>query len=681
MNCLLFARAFCIFEAARRKPSPSTIPMSIMKNRIAVRLIFPFVLLGIVQVNAQTISGVVNSYYQVSAINTASNSLTLNSTAGLGVGSKVMIIQMKGATMDGTNTSTFGNITSINTAGNYEFNYICSVSGTTVNLKFQLLNTYDPTQQVQLVSVPVYGSVTVTGTVTANAWDPIAGTGGILVFEATDTVYLNGTIDVSGLGYQGGPLVNYPIPPYNCSWAVTVNNYFLSVPPSDAFHTGGMKGEGIAYYILNEQYGMGKQTNGGGGGNNNNTGGAGGGNYGAGGDGGTRSGETAFQCHGMFPGKGGLSLSAYGYSVAQNRIYLGGGGGSGQENNGVGIPGGNGGGMVIITAPVITGAGSSILANGLSGINLANTLDTAAQGDGGGGGGAGGTIILNATQITGSISAVAQGARGSDASYAINDCTGPGGGGGGGTIWSAGASFPAAVSAAFSGGSNGLVSSTSLKVACRGASNGATSGASGIAQAGYVAPNATAPVCSVLAASGLRFFTGALMGQGAMLSWEIYPQSGIEAFTLESSINQVSYTTVAVVQPGTSNDFSYSDDQNKEGTIYYRLQLKYTDGSTSYSTVVALTRSADYWLEMTSMQPNPSTDVLNLTFFTKKSASAEILVFNPYGQRLYAQYQGLVDGYNKVELPVSSLAAGVYFLVIRAADTQLVKRFIKVNSH
>jgi hypothetical protein len=383
----------------------------------------------------------------------------------------------------------------------------------------------------------------------------------------------------------------------------------------------------------------------------------------------------------MFPGIGGLSLSAYGYSAAVNRIFLGGGGGSGHENNAVGIPGGNGGGIAIVTAPVIIGAGSSILANGFSGLNAANTPDTAAQGDGGGGGGAGGTIILNASQITGSINAEALGARGSDASYAINDCTGPGGGGGGGIIWAAGASFPAAVTPAVAGGSNGIVSLNNLKAACRGASNGATPGASGAAQAGYVPANATAPVCSVLAASGLRFFTGALTNQGALLTWEIYPQSSIAAFSLESSMDQVSYTTVGVMQTGANTDFGYSDDQSKEGTIYYRLQLKYTDGSTAYSSVVALTRSADYWLELTSLQPNPSSDIVNLLFFAKKSSSAEILVYNPYGQRLYVGYHELSNGYNKIELPVSALAAGVYFLVIRASDTQIVKRFVKVDNH
>src|SRR5690349_7830443 len=89
--------------------------------------VFLFILLHAAALHAQNISGVVNTYYKVTAINAASSTLTLTSTAGLSPGMKVVIMQMKGATIDITNTATFGNITAINNAGNYEVNTICSI--------------------------------------------------------------------------------------------------------------------------------------------------------------------------------------------------------------------------------------------------------------------------------------------------------------------------------------------------------------------------------------------------------------------------------------------------------------------------------------------------------------------------------------------------------------------------
>jgi len=115
--------------------------------------------------------------------------------------------------------------------------------------------------------------------------------------------------------------VNYPTPTYDCNWTDNVSNYYLPLPASGNI-TAGRKGEGITGYILNEEYARGKLANGGGGGNNANTGGGGGGNYGAGGIGGQRAGESAFQCHGAYPGIGGSSLTSYGYTAGINRIFL-----------------------------------------------------------------------------------------------------------------------------------------------------------------------------------------------------------------------------------------------------------------------------------------------------------------------------------------------------------------------
>src|SRR2546430_6854871 len=98
--------------------------------------------LSALYMHAQNISGLVNSYYKVTAINTASSTLTLSTTAGLYPGIEVLLIQMKGATIDVSNTSTFGNITAINNAGNYEINYVCSISGNDVLLKFAILKSF-----------------------------------------------------------------------------------------------------------------------------------------------------------------------------------------------------------------------------------------------------------------------------------------------------------------------------------------------------------------------------------------------------------------------------------------------------------------------------------------------------------------------------------------------------------
>jgi hypothetical protein len=643
-----------------------------IKSLLFLLLIFPS-LLGW----CQSISGVVNSYYQVTAINTGSNTVTLNSVAGLSPGTKVLLIQMKGAGINTANGATYGNITAINDAGNYEFNIICSITGNDAMLKYQLINTYTVANQVQLVSVPVYSAVTIAAPLTSTAWDPVAGSGGIVAIEATTSITIGSSIDVSGQGFQGGPLQNYPVPPYDCSWAFNITDYFLSIPPSDQYHTGGWKGEGITDYIAGQQYGRGKLASGGGGGNNNNTGGAGGGNYGAGGNGGVRTMESFFSCHGTNPGVGGAALSGFGYSPAQNRIFLGGGGGGGHENNGVGMPGGNGGGIVILTAPSITGAGVSILANGVSPTNPACVDPTQAEGDGGGGGGAGGTIILNSASVTGTITAQAMGANGTNASNNVTDCTGPGGGGGGGVVWVSGASFPGAVAGNVNGGANGVVSSGSGNAACRGNANSATPGSNGNLQTGFVAPIGTTTVCTVLPASDLRYFTGKLISDGAELAWGLFQTFDIDSYALEFSTDQKNYTSVRDFKNLGENAFTYDDRRKWEGTIYYRLKMNFRDGSSAYSPIVPLTIANTSSLQLLALQPNPVDNMINLAVYSKKNSEAFVMVYNAYGQRIFSTKQMINQGYSNISITAGNLATGAYIMIMEGQDFRAVKAFLK----
>jgi hypothetical protein len=630
---------------------------------------------------SQSVSGVVNSYYSITAVNTAGNIITVDNTSGLYAGQPVLLIQMKSAAITFTNTAGYGDISAINDAGNYEFNVICTISGNDVGLKNKLVNAYDPTGQVQLVTYPSYPSMTIAGTVTGQAWDPTTGKGGVVVLEATGTMTLNANIDVSGQGFRGGALVNYPIPPYNCDWATTVSDYFYDLPAS-GYYTGGMKGEGIAAYIANEEYGRGKLANGGGGGNNANSGGAGGGNYGAGGAGGQRSGESFFDCHAQYPGIGGAGLWAYGYSAGSNRIFMGGGGGSGEENNGAGTGGANGGGIIILSAATLVGGGGQLLANGSQPSNPANTDPLQAEGDGAGGGGAGGTIILNAATISGAITAQANGGQGSNSSNTVGDCTGPGGGGGGGVVWAAGASFPATVTASVNGGVNGVVSPGNTKSSCRGQSNGATSGSAGLVQAGYTAPVSTAPVCVLLATQPLQYFTATRANTGVLLSWALAAPtsvSGIRSFTIQRATDPAAFHPLASLPAfADSIRYHYTDAAGDvDGQVFYRLAWQDEAEVWMYSRILTLSVLAGPDDASMVVQPNPASEQVTITFYSWTAGSGDMRICNVLGQPLLSQQVWLQRGVNTFLLPVRKLASATYFAVLESEGRRHVKAFIR----
>jgi hypothetical protein len=380
--------------------------------------------------NCQTITSCPNVYAKVTAIDLCTNSLTVSSSAGFNVGDKVLLIQMKGATIDQTNTANYGNITAYNSAGNYEFQTISAIAGNVITLQHQLVRTYDVNHFVQLVKVGTYNNLVTQGTITCPAWNAATGTGGVMAIEASGQVALGGNIHMNGAGFRGGFTNWNEVGNHPCG----LTAFFLPNNTPDA----GEKGEGIAHWVAGQENARGKLANGGGGGNSHNHGGGGGGNMGVGGVGGYWSG-----CAPNIGGLGGANLL---YNNVQNKIFLGGGGGGGHQNNSVGANGGRGGGLIILKAGSLIGNNNAIQANGQDGFN------TPGGGwDGAGGGGAGGTILLDVPVFTTNLNVNVNGGKGGNACCFV----GPGGGGAGGIVWSA-AALPGNVNATFTGGANGI---------------------------------------------------------------------------------------------------------------------------------------------------------------------------------------------------------------------------------
>ncbi len=378
------------------------------------------------------ISGVINQYTPVTSI--SCNQIEVLDASFLSVGDRVLIIQMKGADINTSNSAAFGTITDYHNCGRYEFATVSSISGNSVSFQYQLLHAYEVTGYVQLIRVPQYTNVTVTGALTAQNWN--GSTGGVLVMEVSGTLTLNASISLNGKGFMGsfsslnpdGGCGNFP-------------DYFYPVTSG----YGAKKGEGIAEVGLNMNGGRGALGNGGGGGNKHNTGGGGGSNGSKGG----RGGDQALFC-GQQPvgGEGGLAMD-----YSNGRLFMGGGGGSPDFNDGVGSSGANGGGIIIIRAATIQSNNNSVIEScGASVVAVPNSM-----GDGAGGGGAGGAIALDVNSFGGQVILRVDGGDGGNIQTTYPSCFGPGGGGGTGAIQISGSVLPAAnVTTSFVQGDPGI---------------------------------------------------------------------------------------------------------------------------------------------------------------------------------------------------------------------------------
>ncbi|MEJ8816396.1 T9SS type A sorting domain-containing protein [Lacibacter sp. H407] len=603
----------------------------------------------------QTISGTnLNRYYKATAIinngthNTYSYSgITLESITGLSTGDRVLIIQMKGATINQANNSNYGNISSIANTGKYEFSSICGFLNNTIVLSNHLLHDDYDVSMVQVVRVPVFNQdIFVTGTLSPTPWNASTGLGGVLAFEVNGTLSLAANINADGAGFTGGSLVRFS----ECVFTSSAFSYAINAGTLDDWTNGAYKGEGLNVTNINYEGGKGKQSNGGGGGNNHNTGGGGGGNYGGGGRGGMQDNPTG--CSGTHFGIGGASLDIYGYDTSMNKIFLGGGGGSGHANNAEGTPGGNGGGIIYIKSNQIIGNSYTISANGSQGLNAGVNPSNASKGDGGGGGGGGGTVLLNVTSYSGSVTIEAKGANGNNSGFQAQ-CPGPGGGGGGGIIWYAGAVPP---TTNVIGGSAGTITSTST---CNGGTNDAASGSPGLVKSGFVAPQGTNTInCSILPLDLLKQFSGKRHGGSIRLNWTFTNVDNVQKVILERKTGNEQFKKVTEqFHPSTVNGFYTDEEINSNAT--YRLIVYALSGERQYSNHVFFETGV---AKTFNLYPNPATSEVTIQLPANVNGRAGIVVTDVNGRRVQTQQIIIPASQTNTKLDLKDLPAGIYHL-------------------
>ncbi len=335
----------------------------------------------------------------------------------------------------------------------------------TLTLRRPLINSYISAaktnsagqKRFQVIRVPQYASAKILGTMFAEPWD--GAVGGILAADTFGTFDLNGQrLSVNEAGFRGGfGLKNDYLISAQEGFVAKTNVYGMdslqnvllnsdnspqTTPTKNTLGSG--KGEGVAGtprfvstkrlvnvdpineggrpnwtgdFIDNkaEGYptgdtGRGAPANAGGGANGHNAGGGGGGNGGNGGQGSIGYGFTGSGYTSLIKDAGGRpGSSSLTHIPTPMKVFMGGGGGGGEANHAMqGVPGGAGGGIVMLRGGTIVGTGF-IYANGAKG-------DRGAQGtnpDGAGGGGAGGTVLIQSRNPTSaSITIEAKGGAG-----------------------------------------------------------------------------------------------------------------------------------------------------------------------------------------------------------------------------------------------------------------------------
>ncbi len=681
-------------------------------------------------------NNVINTYYPGTGnVLAGANSLIVGSRDGRGnatplaTGDLILIIQIQGADIDASNTDAYGDnaagapasgyLSANLYAGNYEYNTVASVAGSTVTLSYTLANSYydrdfsvgNSIQRYQVIRVPRYYNFTIKSgaSVTTPQWN--GSTGGIVVIEAANLFTLNGAIDVNYKGFRGGGgknLTGATAGNSNGSGTLTNTDYRWESPITNAANlTGGAKGEGIAgtpaYYFVsgtavtatgtvegyvNGSMGRGAPGNAGGGStdgspvganteNQYNSGGGGGGNGGTGGMGGSGwhggSGDANTYPTGGYGGKSFTQRSI-------QQFVFGGGGGAGSGNNSLpsneySCSGGIGGGIILTRAKSYAGSGRAD-ADGSNAPGVTATY-TPAQTDAAGGGGAGGTIVMvtsqtGATGLT-SIIASAKGGAGGDMTNYYDH--GPGGGGGGGVIISNGTFLLADVAA----GANGQTASGSPAGPIDN-DYGATPGNPGVLITLPGAPqlknlNNLASPCGVLPVN-LTNFTARWNNTAVDLAWKITNEINLSSFELEYSNNGIDFSRLASVAYNagiTDYSFTHLSPLVKN---FYRLKMVDADGKYFYSKILSVQKNGSN-NKVISVYPNPAYHDLTVQVNMVRFEKVIVEIIDNSGRAMIIKSFKLSPGQNYLSIDgVERLPASTYILKVKSGSIDEVQKIV-----
>ena len=162
------------------------------------------------------------------------------------------------------------------------------------------------------------------------------------------------------------------------------------------------------------------------------------------------------------------------------------------------------------------------------------------------------------------------------------------------------------------------------------------------------------------------------------LTWTTELEINSDHFVVQSSTNAgANWNNIGTVAAhGNSSspiNYSFTDTKPANGTTEYRLEMVDKDGSTAYSTVVAIRIGL---ATSVSVYPNPASTYVNVVLGGSATGNVSIRLMNTTGQLLLEKTVSNAGGMT-VPLTVSNFPQGDYLIVVVGSDgTQQVNKLL-----
>lgn len=174
-------------------------------------------------------------------------------------------------------------------------------------------------------------------------------------------------------------------------------------------------------------------------------------------------------------------------------------------------------------------------------------------------------------------------------------------------------------------------------------------------------------------------FSAVYQDNSLIIKWSISQQEANTFYEVQKSFDGILFTSVFEINAKDNSqkaDYSWTDYSALATKTFYRLKIS-EQGKINYSPVINV-KGIIKGTSINRFYQNGS--ILNLQINSDKKQRAELLVISHSGAVVKKQFIELTSSINNVQLSISDLAAGSYFLQLKIDDgTTVVRRFNKLR--
>jgi hypothetical protein len=176
-------------------------------------------------------------------------------------------------------------------------------------------------------------------------------------------------------------------------------------------------------------------------------------------------------------------------------------------------------------------------------------------------------------------------------------------------------------------------------------------------------------------------FSADRIGDYVELSWEIPDEEFIQGYQVERSVNSKKFEALAWVnaigKKGESAMYLFADENIFPGeALHYRIQAVLRGGEKETSPVREVHIPNEEW-QFEVVGENQSIQTIQIK--SNFNDQIQLSIFNADGERLFVRRENLIQGLNQIEIDLSGLPKGVYFINFTSSrEKQWVQRIVKL---